>query len=74
MTTLTLHTSTMPAEVYNELLSGLDELDFAFGKTAEAENARQWLLAATKAQPIGVPAFVTPPAPAAPCKEKTRPG
>lgn len=29
--------------VYDELLEGLKELDGAFGKTAEAENARRWL-------------------------------
>lgn len=30
-------------EVYNELLSGLDELDEAYGKTAETANSRRWL-------------------------------
>ena len=33
----------MPRAVYNELLSGLDELDDAYGKTAESVNARIWL-------------------------------
>lgn len=30
-------------ETYNELLSGLDELDEAYGKTAQTVNARRYL-------------------------------
>lgn len=30
-------------ETYNELLSALDELEEAYGMTAEVANARRWL-------------------------------
>jgi hypothetical protein len=30
-------------ETYNELLSGLDELDEAYGKTAQTANSRRWM-------------------------------
>lgn len=33
----------IPRPIYQELMSGLDELDFAYGKTAESVNARHWL-------------------------------
>ena len=29
--------------IHQELMSGLSELDEAYGKTAEAANAREWL-------------------------------
>ncbi len=35
----------IPQPIYQELMSGLDELDDAYGKTAEAANARIWLKA-----------------------------
>lgn len=35
----------IPQPVYQELMSGLAELDFAYGKTAETVNARIWLKA-----------------------------
>lgn len=60
MTTLPLHTTTMPKDVYLTLLGALDTDEELYGKTAESINARHWLLAATKAQPHGVPAFVAP--------------
>lgn len=37
---------TLPAytlAIHQELMSGLDELDDAYGKTAESVNARLWL-------------------------------
>jgi hypothetical protein len=47
----------MPREVYQELHSGLDELDDSYGKTAEAANAREWLNDLARHWPnlIGVP-------------------
>lgn len=52
----------IPKAVYLELLSGLDELDEAYGKTAESVNARNWLLGAVKAQPLALGAAQPPAA------------